>query len=408
MYKIVKLICSMRFTQPLWVSFSLFFLLGVHLSKAQTTIWSENFEGCTNNAAIESASCGWATYAITSSAHNYFAATNSATDSYRINANKNLTVFGDPGGGSDDYHYDKWVTANEVAYFATKVNATSYTALKLNFKWKSLGDGTTADHGAICYSTNGTTWTDLSGNLYNQSATQTVSNFDISALNATQFYIGVRWVNDNISDGLPPITVDDMSITGTVVLPIQLIGFNALLSEETVILSWKTLSEKDNKLFSIERSSDGVNFTSVGTIEGNSYSTTLKSYTYNDNISTLKNHHVLYYRLKQTDEDGNFVYSDLKTVLINPDIDNEDENKISILPNPAPLNTEIAVKLNGFEASQNITLVIENTMGEQVFTNTETTNTAGAVDFFVPTTLPSGVYFLVFGDTFLIKKLVIK
>ncbi|MEY3416517.1 MAG: hypothetical protein RL060_628, partial [Bacteroidota bacterium] len=58
MYKIFKLICSMRFTQPLWVSFSLFFLLGVHLSKAQTTIWSENFEGCTNNAAIESASCG--------------------------------------------------------------------------------------------------------------------------------------------------------------------------------------------------------------------------------------------------------------------------------------------------------------------------------------------------------------
>ncbi|MEY3415944.1 MAG: hypothetical protein RL060_55, partial [Bacteroidota bacterium] len=390
------------------VSFSLFFLLGVHLSKAQTTIWSENFEGCTNNAAIESASCGWATYAITSSAHNYFAATNSATDSYRINANKNLTVFGDPAGSSDDYHYDKWVNANEVAYFATKVNATSYTALKLNYKWKSLGDGTTADYGAICYSTNGTTWTDLSANLYNQSATQTVSNFDISSLNATQFYIGVRWVNDDITDGMPPITVDDMSITGTVALPIQLIGFNALLSEETVILSWKTISEKDNKLFSIERSSDGVNFTSIGFINGYTSSNSLKSYTYSDNITALKNHHVLYYRLKQTDEDDNFVYSDLKTVLINPDIDNEDENKISILPNPAPLNTEIAVKLNGFEASQNITLVIENTMGEQVFTNTETTNTAGAVDFFVPTTLPSGVYFLVFGDTFLIKKLVIK
>jgi hypothetical protein len=382
--------------------------LNVHFSKAQTTIWSENFEGCTNDAAIETASCGWATYAITSSAHNYFAATNSATDSYRINANKNLTVFGDPGGGSDDYHYDKWVTANEVAYYATKVNATSYTALKLNYKWKSVGDGTTADHGAICYSTNGTTWTDLSGNLYNQSATQTVTNFDISTLNASQFYIGVRWVNDNITDGMPPITVDDMSITGTIVLPIQLIGFNALLSEETVMLSWKTISEKDNKFFSIERSSDGVNFTSIGNINGYTNSTTSNSYTFNDNIATLKNHHVLYYRLKQTDEDDSFNYSEIKTVLINPDIDNEEENKVSISPNPAPLNSEIKVKLNGFEASQTINLVVENTMGKQVYTSTETTNNMGAADFFVPATLPSGVYFLVFGDTFLIKKLVIK
>jgi hypothetical protein len=300
------------------------------------------------------------------------------------------------------------VTANEVAYYATKVNATSYTALKLNYKWKSVGDGTTADHGAICYSTNGTTWTDLSGNLYNQSATQTVTNFDISTLNASQFYIGVRWVNDNITDGMPPITVDDMSITGTIVLPIQLIGFNALLSEETVMLSWKTISEKDNKFFSIERSSDGVNFTSIGNINGYTNSTTSNSYTFNDNIATLKNHHVLYYRLKQTDEDDSFNYSEIKTVLINPDIDNEEENKVSISPNPAPLNSEIKVKLNGFEASQTINLVVENTMGKQVYTSTETTNNMGAADFFVPATLPSGVYFLVFGDTFLIKKLVIK
>ena len=34
-----------------------------YASKAQTTIWSENFEGCTNNAVIESGGCGWSTYA---------------------------------------------------------------------------------------------------------------------------------------------------------------------------------------------------------------------------------------------------------------------------------------------------------------------------------------------------------
>ena len=161
-------------------------------------------------------------------------------------------------------------------------------------------------------------------------------------------------------------------------------------------------------MFSIERSSDGVNFTSIGFINGYTSSNSLKSYTYSDNITALKNHHVLYYRLKQTDEDDNFVYSDLKTVLINPDIDNEEENKITIVPNPAPLNTEIAVKLNGFEASQTISLVVENTMGKQVFSSTETTNKTGTVDFFVPATLPSGIYFLVFGDTYIIKKLVIK
>ncbi|MEY3451208.1 MAG: hypothetical protein RL711_1034 [Bacteroidota bacterium] len=180
--------------------------------EAQTTIWSEDFSNCANGTAVESGGCGWATYAITASAHNYFGVTNDVA--YRINANNNLTVYGDPAGAAAVYSYDKYQATNEVAYYATKINASAYSALKLNFKWKCVGEGTTSDdHGAVCYSADGTTWTDLTSSLYNQNTTQTVTNLSISTLDLTQFYIGVRWVCDNDVDGMPPIIIDDMSIT---------------------------------------------------------------------------------------------------------------------------------------------------------------------------------------------------
>lgn len=377
-------------------------------SKAQTTIWSENFEGCTNNAAIESGGCGWSTYAITSSSHNYFAATNSATDSYRINANKNLTVFGDPAGAADDYHYDKYQFTNEIAYYATKIDARTYTALKLNYKWKALGDGTNADYGAICYSTNGTTWTDLSPKLYNQSSTQTVANFSISSLDLTQFYIGVRWVNDDNVDGMPPITIDDMSITGTVVLPVQLIDFKAVLKNKTVDLAWKTTYEKDNKSFLIERSFDGSNFDSIGLVGGHGNSNQLTNYSFSESIGANTTSNLLYYRLKQKDNDDNFTYSDIFSVLNTTNQETIAKNFILIAPNPVTKNTPTEISLTGFLPMESVELILEDILGKCVYCTKQTTDKDGTLTFLLNADFPTGEYLLVDGNAFFVKKIIIK
>lgn len=359
---------------------------------SQTTIWSENFEGCTNNTAVESGGCGWAIYNVTSSANNFFAVTNDVT--YRINANKNLTVFGDPAGAGAVYSYDKWVVANEVAYYATKVNATNYNTLKLNYKWKAVGDGTTADHGAICYSTNGTTWNDLSPNLYNQSGTQTVTNFDISTLDLTQFYIGVRWVNDGNIDGMPPIIVDDMSITGTIVLPIQLISFNASYQQNQVNLSWETSMEKDNEKFEIERSFNGLNFKTIGTVKGNENSNKITKYSFTDSDSSILFKSSIYYRLKQIDLDGKVAYSTM-IVLETNTISNEINNaNIIISPNPKPKDAFAVIRLNDFSPQEVVQVTVDDICGKNLVVNNFQIDSNGNGVFEINATLSTGIHIL--------------
>ena len=52
-------------------------------------------------------------------------------------------------------------------------------------------------------------------------------------------------------------------------LPIQLLAFNATLNKnKTVDLNWTTVSEVDNNYFSVEKSSDAINWDDVSTLNG--------------------------------------------------------------------------------------------------------------------------------------------
>jgi hypothetical protein len=354
---------------------------------AQTTIWSEDFSGCANGTAVESGGCGWATYAITSSPHNYFGVSNDV--SYSINANNNLTIFGDPAGAGAVYSYDKYQTTNEIAYFATKINASTYSALKLNFKWKCVGEGSTSDdHGAVCYSTDGVTWTDLTTNLYNQNTTQTVTNLSIASLDLTQFYIGVRWVCDNDVDGMPPIIIDDMSITGTVALPITIIGFKAaLINNNKVLLDWETVMETNVYSFIIERSDDGVNFQPIGYLNSN---TNNQVYSFLD--STFTNRKIVYYRLKQIDINNNISCSNILYValtnLYNP--------QILVMQNPSINGKSIGFQPYHFNPNEEIKIEVYNAHGTNMLSTSVKTALLNFTEFTLSNNFSSGVYFITF------------
>ncbi|MGD0709595.1 MAG: hypothetical protein ABR968_00280 [Bacteroidales bacterium] len=90
-------------------------------------------------------------------------------------------------------------------------------------------------------------------------------------------------------------------------LPIELLSFNALPSNGSVLLKWVTASETNNDYFTIERSANGMDFSTAGTVAGAGNSNNLKEYSFTDEnpFSTI------YYRLKQTDFNGAFTYSDI-------------------------------------------------------------------------------------------------
>ena len=97
-----------------------------------------------------------------------------------------------------------------------------------------------------------------------------------------------------------------------VALPISLISFTGKnsvtgLDKNKNILSWSTASEQNNDYFNIEKTKDGKDWNSIARENGAGNSTTQLYYSFvDDNVESGIN----YYRLKQTDYDGKFKYSE--------------------------------------------------------------------------------------------------
>jgi hypothetical protein len=104
---------------------------------------------------------------------------------------------------------------------------------------------------------------------------------------------------------------DIFNVTVNSVLPITLESFTASLSNDKVLLNWKTSQEQNNKYFTIERSTDGIHFTLLGKVNGKG--TTSQSSNY-QMIDYAPVDGINYYRLSQTDFDGNINYHDIRRV----------------------------------------------------------------------------------------------
>ncbi len=125
------------------------------------------------------------------------------------------------------------------------------------------------------------------------------------------------------------------TINGTNPLPVTLVAFNAKKSSQKVNLDWQTASEKNADYFNVERSIDGNDFKLIGKISASGNSTSLKSYSLIDENPIFGNN---YYRLKQIDFDGSFIYSDIKTVYLGK------TSLLSMYPNPA-VNKSFTIKI---------------------------------------------------------------
>jgi len=89
------------------------------------------------------------------------------------------------------------------------------------------------------------------------------------------------------------------------VLPLNLLSFNAVYNNGVVNTSWTTANEVNTSNFIVERSADGSHFTGIGTVTAKD-NFSINNYTFDD-IAPLEG--VSYYRLKMTDKDGSYTYS---------------------------------------------------------------------------------------------------
>lgn len=99
------------------------------------------------------------------------------------------------------------------------------------------------------------------------------------------------------------------------VLPVKLISFIVTKANSRMaVLNWQTSTEINNDYFEVERSRDGADFSPIGKVNGSGTTNQKHSYNLTDSKPFAG---INYYRLKQTDYDGKYEYSDIKTVQFN-------------------------------------------------------------------------------------------
>ena len=94
-------------------------------------------------------------------------------------------------------------------------------------------------------------------------------------------------------------------------LPVELTQFTGVADGSVNHLDWTTASEINNAFFELEKSRDGVNFTTLGPVPGSGNSSVILHYSSTDASPFYP---TTFYRLKQVDLDGDHHYSNIISV----------------------------------------------------------------------------------------------
>ena len=201
-------------------------------------------------------------------------------------------------------------------------------------------------------------------------------------------------------NGPDAIPVHRRTVSLDVIVPVELAFFSAFAEKNDVILSWYTATETNNRGFEVERKSYGE-FEEVGFVEGSGTTTEIQNYYFRDRDLSPG---AYIYRLKQTDYDGSFAYSDEVEVEIDqPGIFHLAQN----YPNPFNPVTIINYTLPD---DGNISLKVYDVIGNEIATLVNEFRQAGSFDVvFDGSSLSSGVYYyqLQAGEFTSTKKLIL-
>lgn len=134
----------------------------------------------------------------------------------------------------------------------------------------------------------------------------------------------ISFANQSLtSDGYYTLASKDFTMSP---LPVELVYFDATLTNGQVALAWKTASEINSSYFDVLRSDDGKNWSSIGTVPAQGNSQITLDYSLIDE-SPLSG--VSYYQLKEVDLNGSFRLSDIESINNSRKV-----NQVKIYPNP--------------------------------------------------------------------------
>ena len=179
---------------------------------------------------------------------------------------------------------------------------------------------------------------------------------------------------------------------GSELLSVNIANLKAEMSGSATIISWETLSEKNNKGFEVERSNDGTNWTSVQFVNSKGNTSSINKYSVVDN-NTSKG--INYYRLAETDLIGKINYSNVVSV-------NFSNTSSNFLFYPNPVKDVLTVSLQTIQ-NHFASLSLTSVDGKTVKTiQLSSGNSNSSVSFNV-SGIAKGIYLLTLRDGNTIK-----
>jgi len=208
------------------------------------------------------------------------------------------------------------------ARFSSAANGNSiYIYIPINFKKDSIYTITFYTKRVCSVEVNTNELPNQTTLLSNQVASNSNCNSNWStwyqwSFTYTSTYTGAGYFQiwtKTIYGGPTSVYLDDLSITESrpSSLPIELLYFKGVKDNLSNRLFWSTASESNNDFFTVEKSIDGIDWEIVDRQSGaGNSSVQLNYYTLDQSVESLIN----YYKLKQTDYDGRFKYSDIISI----------------------------------------------------------------------------------------------
>lgn len=165
-------------------------------------------------------------------------------------------------------------------------------------------------------------------------------------------------------------------------LPVVLVGFSAVLnSNKTITLDWNTMMEVNANDFVIERSADGSVWSEIGNVAAKGNSATQTYYTFTDETPGAG---INYYRLKMTDLDNRYGYTEVKVIRSSSVV-----SSVSFFPNPARDYVNVSL---GQAAGAETTIRLVNLSGQVL---QEKKAAGGGIVSFPVQQYTAGLYILV-------------
>lgn len=118
----------------------------------------------------------------------------------------------------------------------------------------------------------------------------------------------------------------DADFCSSTILPVNLLYFTATPQQSNVKLDWASSKAWDFSHYELERSTDGITFDYLNTIDAEENTNWIVNYSYTDRQPLSG---ISYYRLKAVDIDGKFEYKGLEVVQL------ADRAAVNVYPNPS-------------------------------------------------------------------------